>query len=70
MTPVGARGEAIIRSGDAEYRILFTNRALAEAEIAIGKSIIVIARGFVNGATGIGDTAQLLAVGLEGKSVV
>ena len=61
----GARGEAIIERGDIEYRILFTNRALAEAESATGKSILVIARGFVNGATGIGDVAQLLSIGLE-----
>jgi hypothetical protein len=67
MTPVGARGETIIRSGDAgeEHRILFTNRALAEAESATGKSVIAIAQGFANGATGIGDVAQMLAVGLE-----
>jgi len=61
----GARGEAIIERGDIEYRVLFTNRALAEAESATGKSILVIARGFVNGATGIGDVAQLLSIGLE-----
>ena len=61
----GARGESIIKSGETEYRILFTNRALAEAESACGKSVIAIAQGFANGATGIGDVAQMLAVGLE-----
>lgn len=61
----GARGESIIQSGEAEYRILFTNRSLAEAESACGKSVIAIAQGFANGATGIGDVAQMLAVGLE-----
>ena len=61
----GARGESIIRNGEIEYRVLLTNRALADAEIAIGKSTFVLARGFISGATGIGDTAQLLAVGLE-----
>ena len=62
---IGARGESIIRSGETEHRILFTNRALAEAESACGKSVIAIAQGFANGATGIGDVAQMLAVGLE-----
>jgi hypothetical protein len=61
----GARGEAIIQSGETEYRILFTNRALAEAESACGKSVIAIAQGFTTGGTGIGDVAQLLATGLE-----
>jgi hypothetical protein len=61
----GARGESIIQGDDAEYRILFTNRALAEAESTCGKSVIAIAQGFTIGATGIGDVAQMLAVGLE-----
>jgi len=61
----GARGESIIQGDGAEYRVLFTNRALAEAESACGKSVIAIAQGFTNGATGIGDVAQMLAVGLE-----
>lgn len=61
----GARGEGVIRNGESEYRILFTNRALAEAESATGKSIITIAQGFTVGATGIGDVAHLLATGME-----
>lgn len=61
----GARGESVIQHGDTEYRLLFTNRALAEAESATGKSIIMIAQGFSVGTTGIGDVAHLLAVGME-----
>jgi len=64
----GARGESIIQSRDGEgreYRILFTNRALAEAESTIGKSIIAIAQGFQVGATGFSEISKLLAAGLE-----
>jgi hypothetical protein len=61
----GARGESILRSGENEYRILFTNRALAEAESAIGKSIIAIAQGFQFGTTGFAEVSKLLAAGLE-----
>lgn len=61
----GARGEGIIQSGETEYRVLFTNRALAEAESATSKSIIAIAQGFASGMTGIGDVAHMLTVGLE-----
>jgi len=62
---VGARGEGIIQHGETEYRILFTNRALAEAESATGKSVIALAQGFANGTTGIGDVARMLSTGLE-----
>jgi len=65
MTVTGARGEGIIRHGETEHRILFTNRALAEAESATGKSVLALAQGFGAGTTGVGDIAQMLAVGLE-----
>lgn len=61
----GARGEATIQAGEREVRILFTNRALAEAEGQIGKSIIGVAQGFTEGTTGIGDIAHLLRAGME-----
>lgn len=62
---VGARGEGIIRTDEAEHRVLFTNRAIAEAESATGKGIIGLLQGFQIGTTGIGDVAHLLAAGLE-----
>ncbi len=65
MTHQGARGEGIIQHGETEYRVLFTNRAVAEAESATGKSVIALAQGFANGTTGIGDVARMLATGLE-----
>ena len=62
---VGARGEGIIQVDGTEHRILFTNRAVAEAESSIGKGIIGLLQGFQSGTTGIGDVAHLLAAGLE-----
>ncbi len=61
----GARGDAVIQVGEGEVRILFTNRALANAERQIGKSVIALAQGFARGDTGIGDVAQLLSAGME-----
>jgi len=57
---MGARGETTLQAGDTEYRILFTNRAIAEAEAAMGKSVIAAAREL-----GIADVGQLLAAGME-----
>ncbi len=68
---LGARGEGIIQVEDGalgttqEYHILFTNRAIAEAESSTGKGIIGLLQGFQIGTTGIGDVAHLLAAGLE-----
>lgn len=59
----GARGEAYLELDGETYVILFTNRALADAERATGKSVTQLA-GQAE-ALGIGDVAHLLAVGLE-----
>jgi hypothetical protein len=61
----GARGDAVIQAGKREVRLLFTNRALANAERQIGKSVIAVAQGFARGDTSIGDMAALLAAGME-----
>lgn len=60
-----ARSEKIINTGDSEIRILFTNRALADAEDQLGKSIIALANGFAEGSSGVNDIANLLRVGME-----
>lgn len=60
---MSARGEGIIQTGDREVRLLLTNRALAEVEKRLGKSIQSL---FANvQAMGINETAVLLHVGLE-----
>ena len=51
--------------GEQEYPILFSNRALAEAEQRTGKSILLLARDAGNGILGVGETAMLLLTGME-----
>lgn len=63
MPNAGARGEAILRVGDEEYPILYTNRALADAEQRTGKSALAMARAPME--MGIGDLAHLLVAGIE-----
>lgn len=61
----GARGEAVLTVGDEQIAVLFTNRALAEAERATGKTILQLARAASASELGMGDTAQLLHCGME-----
>lgn len=62
----GPRGESRIQLPDgSEVVVLFTNRALAEAETALNKSVLQLARQAAEGGIGIGDVAQLLVVGIE-----
>jgi hypothetical protein len=61
----GARGDVSIQDGEHEVRLLYTNRALANAERALGKSIIAVAQAFGSGGCGIYDVAQLLLAGME-----
>jgi hypothetical protein len=63
--PKGARGEALLEVDGESYPILFTNRALAEAEQRTGKTITALARGAAQGALGVGDVAALLLTGME-----
>lgn len=53
------------RGKTREVRILFTNRALAEAEQAMGKGVIGVAQGFATGSTGLFEVAHLLRAGME-----
>jgi hypothetical protein len=61
----GARGEATIQADGREVRILLTNRALADVEQKLGRSILVLAGGMAAGTTGISETAELLRAGME-----
>jgi len=61
---MGARGEGTIKAGDRETHLLYTNRALADAEAVMGKSVM----GAINGgyeAMGITDLVTLLRAGME-----
>ena len=59
------RGEAVLTVEDVAYPILFTNRALAQAEKAIGKPMLQLLQALEQSTLGISDTAQLLAIGIE-----
>jgi hypothetical protein len=61
----GARGEITLNAGDREVRLLYTNRALAEAEAAMGRSVIGVSQGFASGESGVTELAHLLQAGME-----
>jgi len=61
----GARGEGFLTIDGEQVPILFTLRALAEAEGVLNKSVTELLRGAMERNLGIGDTAQLLRIGLE-----
>ena len=61
----GARGEAILRTEEREYSLLFTNRALAQAERATGKGVLQLLSAGQAQALGMNDVAQLVTLGLE-----
>jgi len=61
----GARGEGILTLQGEQYVVLFTLRALADAERVTGKSIVQLMTAASTQAVGVGELAQLLVVGLE-----
>lgn len=61
----GARGTGVILVGDREVHVLFTNRALAEVEQRLGRSILAVAQGLAEGSTGITEIVVLLRAGME-----
>lgn len=61
---MGARGEQIIQTDSGEVRLLYTNRALAQAEGRIGQGIVEILRDFETGGS-ISDVAELLRAGMQ-----
>lgn len=62
---MSARGEGTITVDGREVQVLFTNRALMQAEKAMGKSVISVTQGFVNGAAGMNELVSLLQAGME-----
>lgn len=61
----GARGERTFKAGDRDVTVLYTNRALAAVEKRLGKGIVGIVQGIINGASGLGDVAVILQEGME-----
>jgi hypothetical protein len=62
---IGARGEGQLGLDGETYVILFTNRAIADAERATGKTVMKLMRGFASDDIGMSDVAILLMVGLQ-----
>lgn len=62
---MGARGEAELETDSRTVRLLYTNRALAEVEAAMDKSILAVLVGFKAGDSGISDLGLLLRAGME-----
>lgn len=52
-------------AGEDEIDILFTNRALAQAEVQLGKTVLELAGDAADGNLGMGDVARLLLVGMQ-----
>lgn len=62
---MGARGEGVIRIDEREVRVLFTNRALARAETALGRNVMALLREASSSGFGMNDVAQLLQIGMD-----
>lgn len=62
---MSARGERFFEAGEREIRVMFTNRALVEAERLMGRSVFGVARGLLDGQSGVTEIAALLRAGME-----
>lgn len=62
---MGARGEETIVIGEKEISVLFTNRALAEAEGKLGESVTVTAGKLASGDVSMNTLAELLRCGMQ-----
>jgi hypothetical protein len=61
----GARGESYLVVDGDQRLILFTNRALADAERLTGKTVLQLMRGVQNNELSMTDSVQMLLVGME-----
>jgi len=62
---MGARGEVVLNAGERRVTVLFTNRALAKAETALGRNVMAMLREASSSGFGMNDVAQLLQIGLD-----
>jgi hypothetical protein len=62
---MAARGENVIHVKGRDVYLLFTTRALLNAEQQLGKSISAIMRGFVTNTLGYTELVALLRYGME-----
>ena len=63
---MSARAERVITDSDGnETRVLFTNRAIAEAEILMGRPVMQMLTALTENKGSLGDIAGLLRAGME-----
>lgn len=62
-------GYATIVTPDREIPMLFTNRAIANAEKIMNKGILGVLSGFQDGGSGVFEVAVLLQAGMEAARV-
>lgn len=62
---MGARGEGWLDADNCKCPILYTNRALAECERALGKSVVEVFEEAQARKLSIEELARMLAIGLE-----
>jgi hypothetical protein len=68
-TTVGARGERTIHLVDGDVTILYTNRALMDAERILDCGIIEVLNSFSQERISITQTAQLLLAGMRAARI-
>lgn len=65
MPKKGARGEGYLTVDGEGVAVLYTNRALANLEVQLGRSIVRILTGLQGTDVSIADLAVMLRIGLE-----
>jgi hypothetical protein len=62
---MAARGEGVIHAKSGDIHLLFTNRALLNAERQLSEGILDVLNGFISNKSGYTELVALLRVGVE-----
>jgi hypothetical protein len=63
--PILGRYGLILEVEGKEVPLLFTNEAIADAEARLGRSVMLVVQGFINGRSGVTEIGTLLRSGME-----
>ena len=55
----------VLQLKDREVPLLYTNMALADVEARLGRSVVSVVQGFINGRSGVTEIGTLLRAGME-----
>ena len=66
---MGARGESVIRYAGHEVQVLFTNRAILNAEQQLNKGILAVLDEFMRNVGGYTELVALLRAGMEAARI-